>query len=315
MKKYLLLLIIFLLAFKFGSSQTNVYHPFPDSSAIWIGTSWYNVGGIGPCVVDNDYNLYISGDTTIGTSTYHKLSRNGFVSAFMCPPPGYYYYGQYAGAFRQDTANKKVYLFQNGTDALAYDFNLNVGDTLHTSCLSGCNDNHIQSIDSVLIGSQYRKRFWISGCGTTNYTALIEGVGSTLGAFATIAPPFESGENLWCVRINNQIVWSYDMQGGNCGLTSINELSKNGTKLSISPNPFSSSTTLHTDKVFENATLIVYNSLGQQVKQIKNINGQTITLQRDNLPSGLYFIRLITPSPEGEGRAEVVATDKLVITD
>ena len=309
MKKYLLLLIIFLLAFKFGSSQTNVYHPFPDSSAIWIGTSWYNVGGIGPCVVDNDYNLYISGDTTIGTSTYHKLSRNGFVSAFMCPPPGYYYYGGYAGAFRQDTANKKVYLFQNGTDALAYDFNLNVGDTLHTSCLSGCNDNHIQSIDSVLVGGQYRKRFWISGCGNpTSYTSIIEGIGTTLGAFATIAPNFESGENLWCVRINNQVVWSYYAQDGNCGLTSTNENVVTKNRIFISKNPFSTETTLNSIDNLQNAILTVYNSAGQQVKQIKNISGQTITLHRENLSSGLYFIRLTQDN-------KTLTTDKLIITD
>jgi len=44
------------------------------------------------------------------------------------------------------------------------------------------------------------------------------------------------------------------------------------------PNPFSSSTTLRTDIFLKNATLTVYNSYGQTVKQIKNISGQTVTL-------------------------------------
>ncbi|MBI4931356.1 MAG: T9SS type A sorting domain-containing protein [Bacteroidetes bacterium] len=92
------------------------------------------------------------------------------------------------------------------------------------------------------------------------------------------------------------------------------------------PNPFSSQTTLHTDNYLTNATLTVYNSFGQVVKQIKNINGQTVTLTRDNLPSGLYFIRLsINPSSSGGGTQacpnrsiggggyEVIATDKLII--
>jgi len=81
----------------------------------------------------------------------------------------------------------------------------------------------------------------------------------------------------------------------------------------IYPNPFSMQTTLRTDKFFKDATLTVYNSFGQQVKQIKNISGQTVTLFRDNLASGLYFVRLTTPSPSGEGWGEV--TEKLVITD
>lgn len=42
------------------------------------------------------------------------------------------------------------------------------------------------------------------------------------------------------------------------------------------PNPFSFETTLKTNVILENATLTVYNSLGQQVKQIQNISGQTI---------------------------------------
>ncbi len=60
----------------------------------------------------------------------------------------------------------------------------------------------------------------------------------------------------------------------------------------IYPNPFSSNATLLTDKAFKDATLSIFNSAGQHVKQINNINGQTITLNRDNLPNGLYFIQL-----------------------
>ncbi len=76
----------------------------------------------------------------------------------------------------------------------------------------------------------------------------------------------------------------------------------------IYPNPFSTQTTLHTDLFFKNASVIVYNSFGQTVKQVDNFSEQTIVLHRDNLPSGLYFIRLTLDS-------KVIATDKLVITD
>lgn len=286
-----------------GKSQTNVYHPFSDSNTIWIGTSWYNDGGTGPCVVTNDYNLYISGDTTIGIYSYHKLYRNGYISSFMCPPPGYYYYGVYAGAFRQDNANKKIYLFENGTDTLAYDFNLNVGDTLHWTCLSTGYNNYIQSIDSVLIRSQYHKRFWLND----NYAALIEGIGSTLGAFARIAPAFESGEDLWCIRINNQTAWT-SSQVNKCSLTSITENSIVENQILISKNPFSTETTLSSISNLKNVALTVYNSSGQQVKQMKNISGQTITLHRENLLIGLYFIRLTQDN-------KVIMTGKLVITD
>lgn len=79
----------------------------------------------------------------------------------------------------------------------------------------------------------------------------------------------------------------------------------------VYPNPFSLQTTLQTDNSFHNATLTVYNCFGQTVKQIKNISGQTVVLSRDNLASGLYFIRLTEENnPEYSGRI-----DKLVITD
>lgn len=306
MQKHLLILTTLLLTLKVGHGQTNVYHPFPDSSVVWIGTAWHNEGGSGPCVIYNDYNLYISGDTTIGSLVYHKLYENGFDWA-SCPPPGQYHYGAYSGAFRQDTANKKIYLFRDGVDTLAYDFNLNIGDTLPKSCLNVLSNNYIQSIDSVLVGSQYRKRFWISEGSNSNYTALIEGVGSTLGAFDFIVPFFENGTNLWCLRINNQISWTYS-QDYNCGLTAVAENSVIANKILISQNPFSTETTLNFISNLKNAILTVYNTSGQLVKQIKNISGQTCTFNRDNLMSGLYFLRLTQDNT-------IFATNKLVITD
>jgi parallel beta-helix repeat protein len=92
-----------------------------------------------------------------------------------------------------------------------------------------------------------------------------------------------------------------------CSTTGIDE---NNTEkdVFIFPNPFSSATTLQTDNVFKDATLIVYNLQGQQVKQIKNISGKTITLHRDYLPMGLYFIHLTQDN-------KTIITDKLIITD
>ena len=80
----------------------------------------------------------------------------------------------------------------------------------------------------------------------------------------------------------------------------------NTSKFQITPNPFSSQTTLHSDKTFKDATLTVYNFFGQQVKRLKNISGQEIILHRDNLPSGLYFISVTQDN-------KLIATDKLII--
>lgn len=74
----------------------------------------------------------------------------------------------------------------------------------------------------------------------------------------------------------------------------------------IYPNPFSTQTTLQTSLPLINATLTVDNCFGQTVAQKKNISGHTVALSRDNLPSGLYFIRLTQEN-------KIIATDKFVI--
>jgi hypothetical protein len=86
------------------------------------------------------------------------------------------------------------------------------------------------------------------------------------------------------------------------------EVEKACAKLSIYPNPFSVETVLQTNILLHNATLTVSNYHGQTVKEIKNISGQTVTLNRANLPSGLHFVRLTQDN-------RVIATIKLIITD
>jgi len=87
----------------------------------------------------------------------------------------------------------------------------------------------------------------------------------------------------------------------------VNEMEKN-LAFNIYPNPFSNSTIIQVDGPLANATLIVYNVFGQAVKQINDISGQTITIQRDNLSAGLYFVRLMQDN-------RLLASDKIVITD
>lgn len=78
------------------------------------------------------------------------------------------------------------------------------------------------------------------------------------------------------------------------------------SKLTIFPNPFSTETTLKTNDNFKNATLTIYNTIGREIKSMKNISTQTITLNRDNLQNGIYFILLTQDD-------KVIATDKLII--
>jgi uncharacterized protein (TIGR02145 family) len=63
--------------------------------------------------------------------------------------------------------------------------------------------------------------------------------------------------------------------------------------LKIYPNPFSISTTLQPTKPLQNATLTMYDILGNEVKHLQNLNGSEIKIIRESLKSGMYFFNLI----------------------
>lgn len=154
-----------------------------------------------------------------------------------------------------------------------------------------CSNSISSQLDTMLQILQY------------NFTITASAYGTSLSAFPSVNKNYFYYSDTACVpSIAQSTIELYDKTG-----------------LNIFPNPFSTSTTLQSSVSLQNATLSVYNTMGQEVKQLTNISGQSITLQRGNLPSGIYFIRLTIPSPAGGGTqgggTEVIATHKLIITD
>ncbi|MGZ4055690.1 MAG: T9SS type A sorting domain-containing protein [Bacteroidia bacterium] len=92
-----------------------------------------------------------------------------------------------------------------------------------------------------------------------------------------------------------------------CTTTGIKEIPNENT-ISVYPNPFSFETSVKTNSYLKNATLTIYNSLGQDIKIVKSISGKEIKISRDNLVNGIYFIELTQDN-------KIIAEDKLVITD
>lgn len=83
---------------------------------------------------------------------------------------------------------------------------------------------------------------------------------------------------------------------------------KNDKIINFYPNPFSSYLTIKSTRSLENATLKILNSLGQEIKQINNIFGEIITINRENISNGVY---LITISENNK----LLITDKIIICD
>ncbi|MGE0635281.1 MAG: T9SS type A sorting domain-containing protein [Bacteroidia bacterium] len=78
--------------------------------------------------------------------------------------------------------------------------------------------------------------------------------------------------------------------------------------LSASPNPFAEQTIFQSQNSLSNATFILYNAAGQQVKQLNNISGNSFTLHRENLATGLYYYQLLQDNA-------MLAADKLIISE
>ena len=74
----------------------------------------------------------------------------------------------------------------------------------------------------------------------------------------------------------------------------------------VYPNPFTLQTNIQNGNAFENAIFQIYNTYGQQVKQINNVSGKTFIFGRDNLPNGIYLLRI-------KQKNRVVATKKIII--
>lgn len=91
----------------------------------------------------------------------------------------------------------------------------------------------------------------------------------------------------------------------NIGIDENNTIKENH---SIIPNPFSQSTSIQLNSPVNHAELMIYNIHGQLVNYRHNISGSEIPLFRQDLPSGLYYLKII------EGQRTIVE-DKLIITD
>ena len=267
-------------------AQTSVYHPFPDSNAVWNFNlqSYCFANG----TANEYYSITFSTDTVIGSQTYHKLITP-FVKSFSTGICGGYPVG-YKGAIRQDSAARKIFFVppSGSAEQLLYDFNMQVGDTIQGYLDYFGLPSTVQFIDSVLIGSTFRKRWNLSCYGIQ----VIEGIGNTYGLIeylpgcATDFPEY----TLTCFSQNEATL--YPDITNDCELiTSVKSASSKMIVSTLFPNPFSSIATFTLDSEHDKTELKIYNTLGKQVRQ-QMINALSTTIYRDGLSNGIYFYQV-----------------------
>lgn len=277
-------------------AQTNIYHPFPDSNSVWNETSWYFTSSPPYNAVSCPQILFLAGDTIISTLHYKKILGSGYCqSQSTCC----YYYNVYQGALRQDSIHKKVYYRNNSltaVDTVLYNFNLNVGDTLPVGYNNYRGANYVSSIDSILIGTNYRKQYHISVRGSTsysdsNYVSLIEGIGSTLGLTYQIFPPFEAGSYLNCFTQNNVQLYTNPMR--NCDLTiGIKAFNTQNSTFQIYPNPATNIISIDGLPLNEKTHIQIIDMFGNFVSELVVSDKTNVMINVSGLSEGVYNIRI-----------------------
>ncbi len=271
-------------------AQTNVYHPFPDSNAVWNEQYDYYDFYPAPICIDN-YSIIISGDTMINGRLYHKLVTP-FVQHQYIPPHlvGPQVLTGYQGALREDTIDRKVYFVarNDSLESVLYNFNLNVGDTILSRNFCAVT---VSSIDSILIGSDYRKR-WVSFGSVHGQVEFIEGIGSSKGLLSSWDCEGDGySKNLDCFQQDGVTLWPASSTS-DCNLINAIEEPLVPKKLyELSPNPFRINTKMVTYAKFD--LLEIFNSIGIRVRTQK-VDSSEIILEKGDLPTGIYFFTFVT---------------------
>jgi len=302
MRKYLLITISFLVLTTLCRAQTKVYHPFPDSNAVW-GMSAGCVDMDNQCGNFAYVKVYYAGDTIIDGYAYKIIcQQDGPQYNSSCCGISFPYSGG-IGFLRQDTSARKVYWRDQwmSYETLLYDFTLNIGDTLIG--FLNCETSPpltVNSVDSILVGESYRKRINFKGTSVcADYYSIIEGIGGTTGlGIPLCTAPFQNGTSLLCFSINGNTIFTSSppcaLDTIPCGTLTVgldeswhNQPKK---KLSIFPNPSGEKITLTCQPTYFPIQISIFDMFGREYLE-KKIDIEHSEIDITFLPEGIYLLR------------------------
>lgn len=248
-----------------------------------------------PCVQTDQYVYYVNGDSIVDGITYKQIFRRGiFAQNWMSPPPAIECgasdeFDDFYLLLRQEEKQMYIRAFDSGMDILLYDFDLNVGDALPMSYNNYTSDILIDSIDSLLVGDVYRKRFHFQGLWASS---IIEGIGSDLGLFEPMGAIFECGHNLDCFALDETTY--YPELDAECELNvSVNEI-ENQINVSFFPNPVKDKVNFSFSNPVHSLKAQLFTIDGKRCESILIENSpSTYSISMDHLNTGLYLIRLV----------------------
>lgn len=280
-----MLSLILLLVFH-CKAQTYIPMPF-ETGMLWRTHFMHNMDQ-----GQNDDRLI--GDTIINGKSYKIVWLNKY-DAGIGPMPGWFPANVLHGFVREDTLNKKVYSPSGLNEAVLYDFNLQVGDTIHGYQLSGFKNAgvdtiRVASIDLMLINGVFHKRFTSTPIqnltGGAHYI-FVEGIGA-LNGFLDILIGFEAGSGLMCVG-KEYLKSLYPDSLTEC-IYALNIAEQNFfPRLVVSPNPASDLIYVQSQDDFSD--MWISDILGNRILLSHDFNGHK-PIDISDLPDGFYILNL-----------------------
>ena len=95
---------------------------------------------------------------------------------------------------------------------------------------------------------------------------------------------WDSAYNDWGIILKTVYYWSELTTSISNNITDLNYI--------VYPNPFTYYTTIRLSDAVQTQKIELIDIHGRIVRSIDNVNSNTVTIHRDNLPSGIYFIRI-----------------------
>jgi hypothetical protein len=276
---------ILLLSAVFSTVGFAQYHSLLDNPS-WVVTI-ASFGG------SNNVVIQPGVDVAIGGVTYKKFIDTA--------------YGNTEVFLREDVAAQKVYRRVNDVDVLLYDFSLTVGNTI--SLANGLGYNVMSVEDIPAADGTTRKRIYLNNFITSE--TWIEGVGSPndplkpyyelpSDPYLYVQCSFQNGVNIYNQGLINT--------GTPTDCAALGTIERPLQTMTISPNPMHGNTTITMSDELNNTELLIYNPIGQLVRNIKGINGNEFVLPKGNLENGIFLIQLSQDN-------KIIATRKLIVAD
>lgn len=295
MKKviFLPIIIMFLIV---NSAIAQQYYPFQTDTAKWSVTSWFHnyPGGYSHETVF----FFINGDTIFDTVTYSKIYRVVPQSTYEIDTAS----AEYIGGLREDS-QKHIYYkpgelnqeftihcyIENSTldEFLLYRFDVALGDVFELNEFIPFPVG-VAGVDSVLVGSHYRRRLQIAG---TQYEDWIEGIGSMTSLFGNFCPLFESADDLWCYEDPETFFIGPMNETERCTYFIVGQEENHSSEITLFPNPATNLIQINNSENQPINQILFFDQLGHLVWQIANPDK---TIDVSKLSPGMYVVEIVS---------------------